>query len=268
MSSVRSFLLFSLICKEVFPETDTKFETNFHFLVEGERLQFTSRSKQDRVTLNIPIPLNGTLGKDIIEEYDSYITKWTNFPAFAKTADATVKNYLALSSASVENILKINDLIPRVLRFKEKNSERLAESACSYSHNTLEISSIQLKQANIKHTFAQISTDWTMATILANPVQDLALRTCMIALAEATEELADALSEVLSTMDTLSSNVFPVAARGHYHSAPCIGILNEESIIVLDCFGSKTGFICDLEISTPLVITEGMEYFPVHYENI
>ena len=30
----------------------------------------------------------------------------------------------------------------------------------------------------------------------------------------------------------------------------------------------KNGFICDLEISTPLVITEGVEYFPGHYDNI
>ena len=266
--SVFFSLLFFLLVKGVTSEANTEVGTSFHFLVEGEKLQYTSRSKTDRVTLNILIPFDATLGRAIIGEYDSFINTWTNFPAFADKTDTAVKHYLALSSASVENILKINDLIPRVLRFKDKNSERQAESTCSYNHETLELTSIQLKQANIKQTFAQLSNTWTMSTILADPVQDLALRTSMIALAEATEELADSLSEVLSTMDTLSSNVFPEAARGHYHSAPCIGILNEESITILDCFGSKIGFTCDLEISTPLIITEGTEFLPVHYSDI
>ena len=63
------------------------------------------------------------LGKAITGEYDSFINIWTIFPAFADKTNTTVKHYLALSSASVENILRLNNFIPRVLRFKYKNSE-------------------------------------------------------------------------------------------------------------------------------------------------
>jgi hypothetical protein len=266
--SLLYYLAFLLLLKSVTSQTESGDTDRFHFLVEGEILKYTSKSKIDRVTLEIVIPFDSSEAKSLVEEYDAYLKSWDSFPAFADKTDITVKNYIALAGAAIENVLKINDLTPRILRFKDKNSKRIAESTCSYSHNTLNVDSIQLQRANIKHNFAQISRTWTLSTILANPEQELALRTFMLHLAETTESLADGLSEVLSTMDSLASNVFPEAARGHYHSAPCIGMLNEEKIIVLDCFNAKTGYICDLEISTPLVIIEGRELLPVHYDNI
>jgi hypothetical protein len=259
-------LILILLIKFVKLEIDSV--NTFTFLVEGEKLQYTTKSKVDRVTYDIAIPFTLAEIKSIVVDYDGFIKSWANFPAFADQESESVLQYMSLSSDATRNILEINTLITEVMHFKTPPSARKAESDCIYSHEKLSMTYIQAQYLNVKNAFDKLDKTWTLATIKATVSQELMLRTVMLTLTDATGDLKEGLSEVLSTMDTLASNIFPPVARGRYHSASCIGLLFEEAVTVLDCFSSTVGYTCNLEIRTPLTIMEGTEYFPVHYADI
>jgi hypothetical protein len=243
---------------------------SFTFLVEGEPIQYTSATKINRVALEVAIPFSRKDSQAILEEYNKLLNIWNTLPAFneATVDDPLAIKYLTLAAIPVKQILALSLLIDKVYNFKDATATRKPESECKYTHTEVALSDMTTQVANVKTSFGHIGTTWTLESIKIDPTKDLILRTAMLSLSAATDVLTESFNELFSVVDTLSSSKMPEAARGMYHTAPCIGVLMEEKIVVLDCFPSPTGFMCDLEIQAPLKVVDITELYPVYFNGI
>lgn len=249
---------------------DFNADQGFTFLIEGEQLQYAGITKVDRVTLEILIPFSRSDTQKVLEIYNKLLTRWNNLPAFneATTDNSLTIAYLSLAAIPVKQILALSHTISQVYNFKDTASLRTPDALCKYTHTEVALSDMKTQAANVQTSFSHIDKLWSLETVQADPTKDLILRTAMLTLAEASGILTKSFNELFSVVDTLASNKMPEAVRGMYHTAPCIGILFEEKITVLDCFPSITGYICDLEIQSPVKVLDVLELFPVHYNDI
>ena len=243
---------------------------DLEFLVEGETIEFTQQIRTDRLTIITVIDIDTVSGREQINEIDTILKGWNNYPAFnGQTPDISVV-YLSLTEKAVEDIIRAATLLDRVVLFRDQTNDKAATYPCTYTHDVLLLREMKSQVNNLKTTFQRLSptTSWTATEISTDISKDTALRHFATMLTDTVTNWLQSMNELLSTLDTLASNKIPEEVQGHYQEAPCIGNLFEESMTVLDCYGTKAGYLCDIEITVPLAFTRMNIMLPVHYHDI
>ena len=242
-------------------------DDTFSFLVEGEEVEFTQRTKTDRLTIIVSIDIDAVSGRFQFKAIDTLLLAWGNYPAFNQTPDIGFE-YLGLVEKAVDDILRAAALLDRIVLFKDVSITREATYACTYTHDMILLEEMKTQVKNLQNNFAKLDTAWTAASIVADLNKDTALRQYATLLGETLENWLDSLNAMLGVLDTLASNKIPEEVQGHYQSAPCVGNYFEESITILDCYGTKVGYLCDVEITVPMSFKKLTHMIPVHYEGI
>ena len=243
-------------------------EDYLEFLVEGETIEFTQKTRTDRLTIITVIDIDAISGREQITAIDGILKNWNNYPAFNEQTPDIGITYLSLTEKAVEDLIRTASLLDRVVLFKDKTNIRNATYPCTYKHDVLLLQEMQSQVNNLKTTLKKLDTSWTATEISTDISKDTALRHFATMLTETVENWLQSMNELLSTLDTLASNKIPEEVQGHYQEAPCIGNLFEESITVLDCYGTHVGYLCDIEITVPLAFKRMNVMLPVHYQDI
>ena len=94
---------------------------DLEFLVEGETVEFTQQIRTDRLTIITVIDIDTVSGREQINDIDTILKGWNNYPAFnGQTPDISVI-YLSLTEKAVEDIIRAATLLDRVVPFQGSN---------------------------------------------------------------------------------------------------------------------------------------------------
>ena len=131
------------------------------FLIEGETIEFTQQIRTDRLTIITIIDIDTVSGREQINEIDTILKGWNNYPAFnGQTPDISVV-YLSLTEKAVEDIIRAATLLDIVVLFRDQTNDRNATYSCVYTHDVLiernAVASKQLKD-NIQKTGTKLDS--------------------------------------------------------------------------------------------------------------
>ena len=116
---------------------------DLEFLVEGETIEFTQQIRTDRLTIITVIDIDTVSGREQINEIDTILKGWNNYPAFnGQTPDISVV-YLSLTEKAVEDIIRAATLLDRVVLFRDQTNDKAATYPCTYTHDVLLLKEMQ-----------------------------------------------------------------------------------------------------------------------------
>ena len=124
-------------------------DDTFSFLVEGEEVEFTQRTKTDRLTIIVSIDIDAVSGRFQFKAIDTLLLAWGNYPAFNQTPDIGFE-YLGLVEKAVDDILRAAALLDRIVLFKDVSITREATYACTYTHDMILLEEMKTQVKNLQ----------------------------------------------------------------------------------------------------------------------
>ena len=243
----------------------TEREKKLAFLVTGEDLEYTEKIRTQRLYWSIKLDFDKAAKGTIIATIEEIMEKWTTFPPLKEEEGLS---YYQLTESAPDLFLTAMKLLGRLEPFRDITVPFTPNLECVYEHKVIQMAKIESDLTNLVFTQSHIKADWTLTDLQTDPSKDQIVRIFATLLIETLEDLEFNLRSLLNTLDSLASHKVSQDMQGMYQEAPCVGSIVEEDIVIRDCYPTKLGYLCEIDISVPLNFKNVFHMLPVSYSNI